>query len=167
MISDSPDKWYIDSAATSHMSCDRDFFCELYPCDEKIYVANGEIMRARQKGYGYLNCLCLNLKTFKIRLSNVFYLPNLESNLVSVKKLAEKNCQVNFSGDMCHLIFDNEIIATAKLNGTLYQLNCNVEMAHMSKEKICKTDLVTWPSRFSHRNIESIKNMIRNEIVSE
>ena len=167
MISDSPDKWYIDSAATSHMSCDRDFFCELYPCDEKIYVANGEIMRARQKGYGYLNCVCPNLKTFKIRLSNVFYLPNLESNLVSVKKLAEKNCRVNFSGDMCHLIFDNEIIATAKLNGTLYQLNCNIEMAHMSKEKICTSDLVTWHSRLGHRNIESIKNMIRNEMVSD
>ena len=168
-VANARDKWYVDSAATSHMCCDKDFFVECTPCKEKVYLADGRVMQVKGKGFGHLNCSSFGKENYRIRLSNVYFIPELESNLISVKKLTEKGCEVKFSGGTCDLILNNEIIGKAYLDGLLYELKLNNEKASLVNEsnRTCKSDITTWHNRLGHRNVDSIRFMVKNNIVDD
>lgn len=113
------DVWYIDSGATSHMCNNRDIiqnFVEEKPKD--VNVANGEKLQTAGRGNVQV---CLNncVRT----IGNVYYVPNLSTNLLSVSTLVGKGYKVSFSKSKC-VIFDNDtIVATATLRNGVYQLD--------------------------------------------
>lgn len=83
--------WYIDSGATSYMSSDKDFFKVLSTCtNEKVRLANGDNADVHGIGSGYLTCKDNERKQNKIIVKDVLYVPALEENLLSVRRLIEK-----------------------------------------------------------------------------
>ena len=88
---DSSNVWYLDNGASNHMSGNRHFFCEL---DETITgkVRFGDDSRINIEGKGAV-CFLFDGGEKKI-LSNVYYIPELRSNIVSLGQATEVGCEV-------------------------------------------------------------------------
>ena len=166
--------WYLHSAATSHMCSNKEFFEKIdYSAKEKIIIANGDSLLTSGKGYGYLQCLNKDGKLNKIKITDIFYIPELHGNLISIKKLDQRGICTNFGNKMCEIVYDGNIVAFGKLNGLLYELELQKSDHNSDKKaketllvtKNCQIDIVSLHERLGHRNVESIRSMIKNDLV--
>ena len=154
--------WYIDSGATSHMTNDRSFFAEFTKTKPvKVTVANGQYMMSEGVGDGYLHCRTSN-DTKRILVKDVLFVPTLESNLLSVKKLAKQGNVVKFEGDHCFISRDNRIYAEGKINSDLYQLVC--ERANAVKSEPHQNCVHLWHRRLGHRDPEAVLKLSRDKL---
>ena len=95
--------WIIDSGASAHMSCQHKWFTmyrQLVP-PQSITVGNRTSIPVMGIG-----CICINLKldgghTATTVIHDVYHVPDLDRNLLSVSYLAEFNLEVTFGHDSC------------------------------------------------------------------
>lgn len=162
---DNSREWTLDSGATSHISNDKELFSELVPINNKsVKLANGE--RVNIMGIG---CCCVKFineheKTTILKLTNVLYVKDLKSNFISIKKLTNKGCEVRFYDQKADIQINGKIIATANIkNEMLLQL----DQVNAVKEVLNKKDCIHYFHRvFGHRNVESIKRMLNEKLVT-
>lgn len=108
-----PKSWIIDSGATSHMCCDRAFFDELkQSTGVSITLADGNETVVKGVGSGHLYYYDENGDRRKITLNDVYYVPELESNLISVGKLVNKGAKVTFDETRGCVVECEGILAT-------------------------------------------------------
>ncbi|KOB66112.1 Retrovirus-related Pol polyprotein from transposon TNT 1-94 [Operophtera brumata] len=80
-------KWFIDSGASKHMTPRRDWFKDIKPLEgSTVTVANGEKIVCGGIGDISINTACNVVDSIK----DVAYVPELTSNLISVKKVVDK-----------------------------------------------------------------------------
>lgn len=158
--------WYIDSGATSHMCSDKDFFKELNICtNEKVRLANGDTANVHGIGSGHLICKDSKDRQNMIVVKDVLYVPTLEENLLSVRKLTEKGLQVKFTKETCNILKDEDIVGTADSNGSLYKLRFDHKALTVASkhEKNCQH---IWHRRLGHRDPEAIKQMETRDLAT-
>lgn len=127
------DAWYIDSGATTHMTRDISFFDTLdKEFSDAIRLANGDLLQVKGKGTGKLKCLNKQGEEIIVEIKDVLYVPSLDGNLISVKKLTEKGFEVSFGYDHCCISKQNITFAIGILKSNLYQLKIS--------EKALKTE---------------------------
>ncbi|XP_065356230.1 uncharacterized protein LOC135950626 [Calliphora vicina] len=108
--------WYFDSGATSHMCNNKSLFDNLRTCSEfEIMTANNSVMKGNLMGD-------INMKVkvgenpSDIILRDVLYLPDTNSNLLSISKIVKHKHKLIFDSSGCKVIdSDNEIIARGSL----------------------------------------------------
>lgn len=123
-------EWYIDSGASRHMTLNENWLlnkCE--PDSNEMVVADNTTMKVKCKGSLIMHTK-VNNTVFEIKVNNVLYVPNLTTNLLSVSQIASNNNSVVFNMDGGRILNEkNEIIATANLVNSVYQLNANLAPA--------------------------------------
>lgn len=152
--------WYIDSGASSHMCSDRILFQNLSLNGEfgAITIANGTSMSIL--GKGDVNLKVGSDESLVAQLSDVLFSPELDNNLISVKKLTEKGLAVFFENENCYLLRpgDNKRILIGRFDGSLYRLLLNEQCYSVNKRLKC---LHEWHRCLAHRNLGDIKLMIK------
>ena len=89
--------WFIDSGASCHMSNDKNVFLKIDDSKKgKVVVANGGKINIHGKGDVLIGLKKDKRESFQVKLNDVMFVPDLENNLVSVKKLTEKGFSVIF-----------------------------------------------------------------------
>ena len=102
------------------MTNDRNFFTEFSQTKPvKVTVANGQYMMSEGVGDGYLHCQTSD-DVKRILVKDVLYVPALETNLLSVKRLTKQGNVVTFNN--CIISRDNRPYAEGKITNDLYQL---------------------------------------------
>ncbi|KAK4407355.1 hypothetical protein Sango_0316500 [Sesamum angolense] len=95
--------WYIDSAASNHMTYNKGAFQTL---DESfktnVKLGDNHIVKVEGKG-----SVVINTKKGTRIINDVMYIPNLRTNLFSVGQMMEKGYTLHFGGDSC-TIYDNK-----------------------------------------------------------
>lgn len=93
---DSTYLWYLDNRASNHMSGYRLFFFDL---DETIkgMVKFGDDIHIEIKGKGSVRFLLKNGDR-KV-LNNVYFIPSLKSNIISLRQVREAGCEVHMKND--------------------------------------------------------------------
>ncbi|KAK4387007.1 Retrovirus-related Pol polyprotein from transposon TNT 1-94 [Sesamum angolense] len=95
--------WYIDSAASNHMTYNKGAFQTL---DESfktnVKLGDNHIVKVEGKG-----SVAINTKKGTRIINDVMYIPNLRTNLFSVGQMMEKGYTLHFGGDSC-TIYDNK-----------------------------------------------------------
>ena len=89
---------------------------------EKITIADGSKLTAQGKGKCTFKIQTLNGQTNKITLDHVLYVPDLDSNLLSVQCCTDKGYVVTFKDDICSIKKGNTLVADAKVDEGLYKL---------------------------------------------
>jgi len=121
------DAWYIDSAATSHMTHDKSFFKQLDTnAQGQVTVAGGGRLRVKGRGHGELVCIDNNGMPNSADVQDVLFVPDLDTNLLSVKRLIRKGLKVTFDQSGCKIIRnDGSVAATASATHAedLYKLD--------------------------------------------
>jgi hypothetical protein len=151
---DSRDVWYIDSGASSHMCSNRNFFTELNDQQTgQVILADGQKLPTLGIGNGYLNCIA-DSQQREIKFTEVLYVPQLKGNLLSVRKLTEKQLKVVFENESCSIMMNNKQLAHASLKHGLYELN-STDFALMST--VDTGCIHVWHNRLGHRDPKAIQ----------
>lgn len=86
--------WFVDSAATHHLTNDlyNMHLYQPYTGPEQVLVGNGSTLPIQHSGKGILPT-----PTHSFRLNQVLHVPSLTSNLVSIQQLTkDNNCSITF-----------------------------------------------------------------------
>lgn len=168
------DCWYVDSGATSHICNRKDFFKSLdKQSPSTVTVANGYELKAYGKGTCEINVINGKGVSQNVLVKDVLYVPKIESNLLSVKKLTKRGFKIDFYDDLCEIWYKNEIVATATAvsDKDLYKVKTSAynavnEQAMIVNQKRC---VHYWHRALGHRDIGCVKKILssNNENVDE
>lgn len=97
--------WYIDSGASMHMIMHSDWlYDKIPPTISTIKVANDEKLLVEAFGKINLNVADRNGKINTIQVQNVFYVPGLATNLLSVTQMIKNGCHKQFNEKGCKIL---------------------------------------------------------------
>lgn len=115
--------WIVDSGATCHISSNKAEYSEL---DEtfksEIQLANGSKLKVEGKGTVKMKIVNSSSQYSMAKVEDVFYVPAVKGNLMSVQKLACKGLEVAFERDKCRILKRGREIGIAELDGNVYKL---------------------------------------------
>ena len=85
--------WLLDSGATNHVCCSKEMLSSLEPFESTIKVGDGRQLAV--KGIGIVTCrLNIDKKVNTINISDILYVPDFSTNLISVGILSKKGYEV-------------------------------------------------------------------------
>ena len=121
------DEWFIDSAASSHMTFSQDHYednYEEYEHPKEIFLGNDASIFAIGEGKVRLPFTDKN-KVRYLALEQVLYVPELAKNLLSVPTMTKKGAVVSFDHKHCMISKDNEsfVVGGRVGNSKLYKVN--------------------------------------------
>ena len=160
---DTENVWYLDNGASNHMCGNRSFFSTL---DETITgkVRFGDNSRINIRGKGSIRFIFEGGD--KKILSNVYYIPGLRSNIVSLGQATEVGCEVRMKDDTLTLFDRNGgvMVRTKRTRNRLYKVCLVVDrMQCLQIESITESSL--WHARLGHVNINTLKLMVNKKLV--
>jgi len=96
--------WYLDTGCSNHMTGHKDWFCEI---DEtlKRNIKFGDGRSVMAKGIGKV--AIRRVDGSKVTISDVLYVPNMESNLLSLGQLLEKEFSMHMDGEHMEVAYSN------------------------------------------------------------
>ncbi|KAF2284368.1 hypothetical protein GH714_021152 [Hevea brasiliensis] len=155
--------WYLDSGASSHMSGEKHCFVELnLTITSKVRFGDGSM--ANICGQGSVLFQCKN--TEHLTLQNVYYIPRLRSNIISLGQLDEAGSTIVIGGGHLKLYdWRNKLVVDVeRRTNWLYiaklQLATPINlMARMDDEPW------TWYARYGHLNFNSLRKLSRRGMV--
>ena len=162
--SDTMDVRYLDNGASNHMSGNRMFFFEL---DDTVTgkVCFGDDSRIDIMGKGSIRFIIKNGE--KKVLKNVYYIPSLRSNIVSLGQATEAGCKVRMKNDTLTL-YDRQgqlMVKTPRAKNRLYKLVLQVDLIQCLQVNNGGEGEI-WHARLGHFNQETMRMMANKEIVT-
>lgn len=154
------DGWIIDSGSTSHITHNRGILKQFNPnFADKVYLANGDRVEARGKGIVTIDVLNNVGKKHTVTLTDVLYIPSVNTNLISVKKLISRGLEVKFNDQMeCLINKQNKQIALGRLDGNLFILNEENKACTVTQHQ--RNCIHVWHRVCGHRDIEIVKRLV-------
>lgn len=154
--------WYIDSGATNHMTCKREWLENFKEFSCEVCTASGDKVSCTGKGDVTL-LVNFNGKFVKTVLTNVLYVPSLYVNLISVCCLVQKGFQVEFIKNECNIYHSGKLELSVKQVGATYRLasvvRANVGLAVNASKEL-------WHKRLGHLNYDSLK-LLRDGVAND
>jgi hypothetical protein len=154
--------WFLDSGCSNHMVGNKDW---LYELDESYgdTVKLGDDSKMLVMGRGNVR-LFINGKIHVI--SNVYYIPGLKTNLLSIGQIQQKKVTVIFKDDTCKIYHDEKglLFSTHMAANKLYVINDAVITPKCLK--VSKKDLSQlWHARYGHLSIKRLNTLVKKEMV--
>ena len=160
--------WYVDSGATKHMCSNQDAFSKLMLITpEPVYMGNNAMVEAVGVGEVPVT-MVVEGKELKGHLTNVLYVLELATNLVSVKQIVAKGMQVNFAKNRCDIISaEGQVLGKAQLDGKLYRLLTAETTGHTAAAAMTSPALEAkrWHERFGHIGMQSLQQLACKQMV--
>ena len=158
----------IDSGCTDHLINNKEFFSDLIMLEEPIKIAvakNDNHLLAVGVGnigvYSYVQG-----RKIDCQIKNVFYVPDLKRNLLSVKRLEMAGIKIIFDNGVVKLITnDRNLIGIGKRNN-LYEIDFEIKHEYQCQNiMVEKNDFKLWHKRFAHLNYFSLEKLIKGKMV--
>lgn len=160
-------RWIVDSGATCHISNEKGMFRDIdYNVKERICVANGQSVISEGRGTCVANFLNSQGQKASITIQDVYFMPKISSNLLSVKCLSKKGFKIIFEKDSCQICLGDKEIAVAELSSNLYAVKNYVPQSVYLSPKSCKINCIHyWHRLLGHRDPSAIKDMVSQRLV--
>lgn len=157
------DIWYLDNGASNHMSGDIRYFSSL---DKTITgkVKFGDDSRINIKGKGTVE---FTNRNGEVRtMTEVYYIPDLKSNIISLGQATEAGCDVRMKGELLTMHDNNGklLVKTTRSKNRLYKVHMGIKgTACLYLLESSDSDL--WHACLGHINVETMKSMVHKELV--
>lgn len=156
--------WYLDSGASNHMTGFKSKFAEL---DENItgQVRFGDGSTVKIEGKGTVLLLCKTGETKA--LQDVYYIPNLRNNIVSLGQMSKEGNKVVIGGEFLR-IFDKQerlLLKVKRSPNRLYKILVESGKQTCLMSRVDEESRL-WHSRLGHVNYQALTLMSRNQMVN-
>ena len=150
--------WFLDSGCSNHMSGNKEWFTDLNE-DFKQTVKLGNDSRIAVTGIGSVR-LCVN--DIVQVITNVYYIPELKNNLLSIGQLQEKGLTVLIQNDTCKVFHPSrKLIMHSDMSGNrmFYFLAKMVSVLPKCMHVEADDESRLWHSRFGHLNYKGLRTL--------
>ena len=162
-----PDVWFADSAATVHVSPNREDFTTYRTYEESRDIKAFRNNSVKGIGEGDITAdIEFQGKVTRICLTHVMHVPKAEGKILSLKLLDQKGFVCHISGGCVRIMKNAEIYMEAKLGGDLYEVKMKIIPPHevhvlsAVKRDSSTTDLSTWHRRLGHLGDSMLKKLV-------
>ncbi|KAJ0532326.1 putative RNA-directed DNA polymerase [Helianthus annuus] len=151
------DVWYLDNGASNHMTGNRSYFVEL---NERITgsVKFGDGSRVTIKGKG---SILFEGKTGEQKLlTDIYYIPDLQSNVMSLGQVTEFGCEIRMKDNFLTM-FDSGgklLMRVARSKNRLYKVKLKVGTPVCLMAKTSE-DSWLWHARLRHASFKTLEKM--------
>ena len=113
--------WLLDSGCTDHVINNVDYFseCETLKQPIDVKIADGKILKATKVGK-VISYFSVYEYFVPIEITNVFYVENMDRNLISYAKITDKHKIVSVGNSSNVFDKNNRLIAIAWKEGRLF-----------------------------------------------
>lgn len=150
-------EWILDSGASTHICCDKTLFSSLFPTEKSVKWGNATSITANYMGNVKL---IFNSTNQKATLTNCLYIPEIELNLLSLERLAQKKLNIQFYKQNCFIERGAKLIAKDYYRNNLSIFDTRI-IRSISREIAClstdKQDI--WHQRISHIGYKALKEL--------
>jgi len=184
-------KWIVDSGALTHMSSQQKWFITYEKLLElrRVWLGDEHFILAVGTGRVQLT-VTVDGHNSEYILSDVYHVPSLNGNLLSVSALNRHGYNLNFASLRCQLMKSGQVIAMAHEENNLYILNASLfipEYAYMVMTNdidtliksadipihhalVASTNSATgttaiWHCRLGHIMLRSVKRLFQQNMV--
>ena len=156
------DAWFLDSGCSNHMCGDKGMFAEL-KADTQHFVKCGNNSRMKVVGTGSVR-LKFNGTTFLI--SDVYYVPELQKNLLSIGQLQEKGLAILIQNGTCNIYHSTKgLIAHTTMSTNRMFILFN-ERSTLGECLHTSSDLTyLWHQRYGHLHYKGLKTLQQRHMV--
>ncbi len=160
---DKEDTWYQDTAAAVYMTHDLSLYitADLDNQTADIETANGNVLWTQGAGTIDLHDLVEN-EHMHIELSNVHYLPELDTNLISLEVLEEKRCEFRAVDELLQIKDKkDDIILKSIRDNAVYPLHqLKLQAQNRLCQNITKTNQIAKPAtkEKGHKGLANVNN---------
>ncbi|KAJ0926042.1 putative RNA-directed DNA polymerase [Helianthus annuus] len=155
--------WFLDSACSNHMTGVKEWFVQL---DETYThsVRLGNDYRLRVRGIGEVR-ICVEGITRVI--TNVYYIPELTSNLLSIGQLQEKRVTFVVQEGVCKVYHPQKglIISSRMTKNRMFPVHVISKPYSPTCLQVSESDTHIWHKRFAHVNHKALRTMQYRQMV--
>lgn len=157
------DIWYLDNGASNHMTGNHMYFTKI---DRAITgkVRFGDDSRIDIKGKGSISFIDKNGE--KRVMTDVYFIPELKSNIISLGQATESGCDVRMREDYLTL-HDQDgklLVKATRSKNRLYKVRMGL-INNLCLQIKTMSDSAKWHARLGHINTENMRSMIQRKLV--
>ncbi len=157
--------WLADTATTSHIASEKKDFTVYRKIDRTITGVGDARVKAVGCGSVILTSH-VDGETHTIALNDVLHVPSATDNLLSVGRFVERGNTFVATKFGAFLFDSNEsLIATAKLDDSLFHLDVKVTHELSNVSKPVKYSWMEWHKRFGHIAVSGLQHLRRRNLV--
>lgn len=153
--------WFLDSGCSNHMTGDRSWFTDL---DEKPMhtVKLGNDSKLRVHGRGSVKVV---LKGRSHVIPDVYFVPDLTTNLLSIGQLQERRLAILIKDGSCKVYHEDLGLIIHTSMTTNHMFVVLADTTESSCLKVSHENSNLWHRRFGHLNQHSLENLSKKEMV--
>lgn len=154
-------EWIVDSGASCHISREKQSFVNLnVNARGQVMVGNGASISAEGRGECRIQFINEDNVPSSEILSDVYYIPKMTGNLLSVRQLAEKGYDLMFTSTGCEINKNGKNLAVADMRSGLYYLRTQDSINTAVNHKHNEHCIHSLHQKFGHRDPEAIRSMV-------
>ena len=162
------ENWYLDSGATKHMTRVKSWFSDFKESSAcPVFVGNG--MALQCVGTGSISCAMLvDGNSVSGKLADVWYVPGLTTNLLSVSCLTAKGWTVDFGKQGCSIkSAAGAVVARAVKEDNMYRVLMTTASTSAAAQVAAAADSAQlWHERLGHVGAARLKLLQHKGLVS-
>ena len=164
------ENFILDTGATSHIVCKREYFSTFNVCTKTVSWGNAKSININ--GIGDINVIFKHTnKTHKLK--NCLYMPQMGINIISQSKMRDDYVSI-FTKNKVFIKFQNDVIASGRKVDNLYYIDIekilmadqllNVQSSHINSQTEKQIELTDLHAKLGHIGQSSINKIIENTI---
>ncbi|CAL9007315.1 unnamed protein product [Prunus brigantina] len=156
--------WYLDSGCSNHMSGSKKLFSNMDESfRDNVKLGNNSSLRVMGKGD-----IRIEVNGVKYCITEVFYVPKLKSNLISLGQLQEKGIVILIQKNSCQIHHPDKglIIQADMTSNRMFLLKTeSAAEKQMCFKSTIEEDTWLWHFRFGHLNFNGLKALQQKNMV--